>query len=119
PMVYDYAKFDRGILPEDREDVWAHITANPSTVQWALNSPGPDTRVHEYLGYTDLTVYDPTNGTVSFGQIIRTNQGADDKPKQYPANIAAPPSGAPIPGAPLLVRQAWRDFLEVKVLYWP
>jgi hypothetical protein len=34
-----------------------------------------------FLGFVGLTVYDPTNGTVSQGQIIRTNLGADDKPK--------------------------------------
>ena len=80
PLVYDYAKFDRTGPNPDNPNVWAEITSSPSTVAWALNSPGPDTKIHEFLGFSGLTIYDPTNGTVSDGQIIRTNLGADDKP---------------------------------------
>ncbi len=83
PIVYDYAKFDRDdVGPKDSISVWAQITKNPENVAWALNSPGPDTAVHEYLGFPQLTIYDPTNGTVSFGQIIRTNLGAEDEPQR-------------------------------------
>jgi len=80
PLPFDYAKFDR-VAPVDNPTVWAQITNNPDSIQWALNSAGPNVMVFEYLGFADLVIYDPTNGTVSNGQIIRTNLGADDKPK--------------------------------------
>jgi Tfp pilus assembly protein PilE len=81
PLAYDYAKFDRTGAGADSVSVWAEITQSPESVAWALNSPGPDTKVHEYLGFSGLVIYDPTNGTISTGQILRTNLGADDKPK--------------------------------------
>ncbi len=80
PIVYDYAKFDRTNDFPDNPAIWEQITQNPANVQWALNSPGPDPKNFEYLGFSNLTVYDPTNGTVSNGQIIRTNLGAEDQP---------------------------------------
>lgn len=78
PVVYDYAKFDIGY---DSYTVWAEITNSPEAVQWALNSPGPDIQEHNFLGFSGLTLYDPTNGVISAGQIIRTNVSAEDKPK--------------------------------------
>ena len=83
PVVYDYAKFDRtdGPVPQDNISVWSQITTNPASVAWALNSPGPDVTIHEYLGFSNLVVYDPTNGTISSGQIIRTNVSAEDQPQ--------------------------------------
>lgn len=78
PIVYDYAKFDLGY---DFVYVWERFSQNGENVKWALNSPGPDTHDHLLLGFTGMTIYDPTNGTVSKGQIIRTNIGADDKPR--------------------------------------
>ncbi len=80
--TFDYAKFDRdGAVPNDSITVWDDITTQPESIQWALNSPGPDVTRHVYLGFSALQVYDPTNGTVSFGQIIRTNISAEDQPK--------------------------------------
>lgn len=81
PIVYDYAKFDRS-LPSGNDSigVWSEITTNPSAVQWALNSPGPDILNHTFLGFSGLVIYDPTNGTVSQGQILRTNVSAEDQP---------------------------------------
>ncbi|MDX1971591.1 MAG: prepilin-type N-terminal cleavage/methylation domain-containing protein [Candidatus Sumerlaeia bacterium] len=38
---------------------------------WKMSSPGPD-RAHSF-GLSDA--YDPTNGTISFGDIIRSNKG--------------------------------------------
>ena len=78
PYIFDYAKFDLGL---DYQSVWAEITISPGSVMWALNSPGPDITNHIYLGFSGLTIYDPTNGTVSRGQIIRTNLSAEDRPK--------------------------------------
>lgn len=82
PVVYDYAKFDRSPHPyPDSISVWSEITSSPESVAWALNSPGPDISHHLYLGNSGIVIYDPTNGTVSRGQIIRTNISAEDKPK--------------------------------------
>ncbi len=78
PVVYDYAKFDNGY---DSVLVWAEITQSPEAIRWALNSPGPNIKNHIYLGYSGLTIYDPTNGTISNGQIIRTSVRAEDIPK--------------------------------------
>ena len=79
PIVYDYAKFDNGY---DYISVWAEITNQPESVRWALNSPGPDITEHIYLGFPGLVIYDPTNGTISKGQIIRTSISAEDKPQE-------------------------------------
>ncbi len=78
PIVYDYAKFDEGY---DTYALWAEITHSPESVAWALNSPGPDIHDHIYLGFPGLVIYDPTNGTISKGQIIRTNVSAEDVPQ--------------------------------------
>jgi len=78
PIVFDYAKFDKGY---DSIATWELFSQNGRIVEWALNSPGPDIHNYKFLGFAGLVVYDPTNGTVSMGQIIRTNLGADDKPK--------------------------------------
>jgi len=79
PIVYDYAKFDNGY---DYISVWAEITNQPESVRWAFNSPGPDISEHIFLGFSGLVIYDPTNGTVSKGQIIRTSVSAEDKPRE-------------------------------------
>lgn len=81
PLPYDYAKFDRTGTNQDSLTVWAEITASPESVEWALNSAGPRAQVFEYLGFLGLTIYDATNGTISNGQIIRTNLSSEDKPK--------------------------------------
>ncbi len=78
PLVFDYAKFDEGL---DSIATWERFSQNGEIVKWALDSPGPLIHDVRFLGFVGMTVYDPTNGTVSQGQIIRTNLGADDKPK--------------------------------------
>jgi len=78
PIVFDYAKFDIGY---DFVAIWENFSQNGRSVQWALNSPGPDIHNYKFLGFAGLVVYDPTNGTVSMGQIIRTSLSAEDKPK--------------------------------------
>jgi prepilin-type N-terminal cleavage/methylation domain-containing protein len=82
PIVYDYATYDRQLIGQgESAAAWLNISSSPATVAWALNSPGPDVSVHEYLGFANFTIYDPTNGTVSVGQVIRTNVGVDDMKK--------------------------------------
>lgn len=81
PISFDYAMFDRKVAPYDNPAIWAEVTANPDTVQWSINSAGPNGKIFDYMGFSNLTVYDPTNGTLSYGQIIRTNNSAEDRPK--------------------------------------
>ncbi len=81
PVVYDYAEQEIGQVPPfDPVSVWEEISQGPYTVKWALNSPGPDL-TQTYLGNPNLVIYDPTNGTVSEGQIIRTSLSAEDSPR--------------------------------------
>jgi prepilin-type N-terminal cleavage/methylation domain-containing protein len=82
PLPYDYARFDRDTPYPDSVGVWSEITNSPESIAWALNSAGPNVSVFEYLGYSGLTIYDPTNGTVSVGQIVRSNVSPVDQPKQ-------------------------------------
>jgi prepilin-type N-terminal cleavage/methylation domain-containing protein len=80
PVVFDYAKFDRTIPPLDDPSIWDRFTMSSSSVEWALSSPGPSFEILKFLGNAGLTVYDPSNGTVSAGNVVRTNIGAEDRP---------------------------------------
>lgn len=80
PVAFDYAAFDRIFPPLDSESVWANITRDPENVDWALSSPGPVPGSFYALGFTAYRIYDPTNGTVSAGNILRTSLGPDDGP---------------------------------------
>jgi len=75
PIVYDYAKYDRG---KESPLAWDEISAKPGCVMWAMASPGPDINDYAYLGDPGLVRYDPTNGTVSIGHIVRTNVSVAD-----------------------------------------
>ncbi len=46
---------------------------------WRLDSIGPD---NEYFGSIGRRVYDPTNGTLSLGDIIRTQASSEGKSKE-------------------------------------
>ena len=56
--------------------VWAFEEGAIKYGEWKLNSAGPD-RTASYLGGTDVNfimdeiIYDPSNGTVSSGDIVR------------------------------------------------
>jgi len=80
PLVFDYARYDRN-HPHDTLTAWSNISLSPESVQWALNSAGPSADNMEFLGNPGLEVYDPTNGTTSQGNVLRTSLGADDRPK--------------------------------------
>jgi len=74
PFPYDYAC---KILPNGGQELvssWANISANPNAVMWALRSCGPDL-VATVLGDPTAVIYDPTNGTVSSGDIFFTGPG--------------------------------------------
>ncbi|MCC6547385.1 prepilin-type N-terminal cleavage/methylation domain-containing protein [Candidatus Sumerlaeota bacterium] len=79
PLTYDFAFRRTPNGGYEPDSVWARITTNPSSVLWALRGTGPD-RWPSWLG--ELTqAYDPTNGTVSRGNIIWTGPGkGEDRP---------------------------------------
>lgn len=79
PIVYDYAKFDNGY---DSIMTWAQFSSSPTSVQWALSSPGPSTQSVVFLGYSNYEIYDATNGTISEGQILRTSASGEDQPSE-------------------------------------
>lgn len=81
PLPYDYAKFDPDGLFPDNPLAWLYVTKNPLATSWALNSPGPMNNVFDWLGRDGIRPYDPTNGTISQGQILRTSAGANDIPR--------------------------------------
>jgi type II secretory pathway pseudopilin PulG len=78
PIVYDYAKFDPGL---DSPAIWAEITQRPDLIHWAISSPGPD-EIVTYLGFSGYEVYDPTNGTISWGDILHTSVSPHDMPSR-------------------------------------
>jgi len=80
PYTFDYANRITPTGEKESRAVWARISSRPDSVLWALRSIGPD---HEatYLGYS-VEVYDPTNGTISDGDIFYTGPGIGiDKPE--------------------------------------
>ena len=81
PYPFDYARRKK---PDGTyETDWEYICSNPSTTEWIMKSVGPDrdpTYLYLQPGYT--VSYDPTNGTVSYGDIIWTGPGKGlDHPK--------------------------------------
>lgn len=74
PYAYDYAckRLPNGGMESD--SAWEKICSNPTTTMWAFRSAGPDA-IPTVLGAADATVYDPTNGTVSFGDIFFVGPG--------------------------------------------
>ena len=66
PYTYDFA--NRISYDGTKETGWETFSQHPESVMWALRSIGPD-HIATYLGYT-TEVYDPTNGTISSGDIF-------------------------------------------------
>ena len=79
PLTYDFAFRRQPDGSYEPDAVWARISSTPGAVLWALRGTGPD-RWPSWLG--ELTQsYDPTNGTVSRGNIIWTGPGkGEDRP---------------------------------------
>ncbi len=75
-LAYDYAKKD----PYEWhtfEFIASHTMQMPgrgAQLQWVMRGAGPDGRSIS-LGREGCMVYDPTNGTISRGEIIRSNLG--------------------------------------------
>jgi len=74
PFTFDWAQ---KILPDggfEDHQVWENISAQPQNVLWAMRSVGPD-QIPTWLGNPEAKRYDPTNGVVSYGDIICTGPG--------------------------------------------
>lgn len=76
PLTYDFAARRDQSGWESRE-IWAKISSVPDSVYWGMRSVGPD-KWPAWLG-DPMPSYDPTNGTISRGNIYRTSIG-DDQP---------------------------------------
>jgi type II secretion system protein G len=73
PLTYDYAfRIAPDGTPESNA-LWANISRSPNQILWAIRSAGPD-RFPAWLGRPE-PAYDPTNGTVSRGNIYWTGPG--------------------------------------------
>jgi len=83
PITFDYAKFDDFGSDQTPTGLaaWNNITSNIGSIRWAINSPGPLPEGWVFLGFSSLVLYDPTNGTVSRGSIMRTSVSPDDNPQ--------------------------------------
>lgn len=73
PLTYDYARRMSFDGTYDSVQTWSYISAQPESIEWALRSAGPDLWP-AWLG-EDVPSYDPTNGTVSAGNIYWTGPG--------------------------------------------
>ncbi len=83
PLTYDWASRRRADGTWESDATWARIASNPSTVQWGMRSAGPDTWP-AWLG-EEIAPYDPTNGTVSEGNIFWSGPGkGPDRPRDLP-----------------------------------
>jgi type II secretion system protein G len=78
-LTFDFAnRMQPGGIPESAV-IWARISRFPGVVLWGMRSPGPDL-YPAYLGRA-VAPYDPTNGTISEGNIYWTGPGiGEDRP---------------------------------------
>lgn len=89
PMTFDYA-YRRTPLGADEETtnpgLWTQRISRSANCQWALRSVGPDLKATVLGGWSaDVpTSYDPTNGTVSNGDIFFLGPGLG--PEMGPVN---------------------------------
>ncbi|MCD6386692.1 prepilin-type N-terminal cleavage/methylation domain-containing protein [Candidatus Sumerlaeota bacterium] len=77
PFTYDFACRR---LPDGGYEsplTWIHITRYPYSVIWAMRGIGPD-KIPTVLGDGVARPYDPTNGTVSFGDIFWSGPGVGE-----------------------------------------
>lgn len=81
PLTYDYAsRYDSTSGTFEAEATWERITRTPGSVMWGMRSAGPDL-YPAWLGENEPP-YDPSNGTVSRGNIFWTGPGnGEDQPR--------------------------------------
>jgi type II secretion system protein G len=70
PFTFDYCKKD---AEGESKSAWKRISDTPEGVKWSLKAVGPD--LHLVVGGVASPAYDPTNGTVSEGDIYFTGPG--------------------------------------------
>src|SRR5690606_4064907 len=79
PSTNDFAQRRRPDGTLESVSVWRFISRTPGSIMWGMRSVGPD-RWPAWLG-EDVPAYDPTNGTVSTGNIYWTGPGkGEDNP---------------------------------------
>lgn len=82
PFTYDYAFRRQPDGSYEPYNVWAKISMTPWGVMWGMRGIGPD-KIPTVLGDPNAMPYDPTNGTVSFGDIFWTGPGVgEDQPRR-------------------------------------
>lgn len=85
PLTFDYAKYDHDLDDTNQgyEDAAFELVAeytfqltpqDAQRITWCIRSLGPDGESTPF-GYTTCVPYDPTNGTTSPGEIVRSNLG--------------------------------------------
>lgn len=92
--VYRYSS----VRPLDLQDDFSHFRAHERGYDWWLYSYGPSRDAVSdngnfrfqaegmFAGWLPLHLYDPTNGTMSKGMIVRTNKGEYTGAEYTPAN---------------------------------
>jgi hypothetical protein len=75
PFPFEYYPRNNLTSSQDYYPLWASICTNQESVYWALKSIGP-AKLPIWFGFPRLAVYDPTNGTISYGQIIMVGPGS-------------------------------------------
>ena len=79
PLTYDFAYKKLPGGGYELSEVWARMSQSPNAVLWAMRGIGPD-KWPDWLGEHAMP-YDPTNGSVSSGNIFWTGPGkGDDQP---------------------------------------
>lgn len=73
PLTYDYARRMGMDGAMESDDIWRNISAHYDRIEWAMRSIGPD-GWPAWLG-EPVPAYDPTNGTISEGNIYWTGPG--------------------------------------------
>jgi len=73
PLTYDYAFRISPLGVMESNATWGRISSSPGATLWAMRGSGPDSWP-TYLG-DNAKPYDPTNGTVSDGDIFWTGPG--------------------------------------------
>ena len=82
--MYQYTTVARNYL-DPSEPFYEERVADADTFRWWITSPGPDRKYGVtgtpggFMFHYNLGLYDPTNGTVSMGDIIRTAAGIPGK----------------------------------------
>ncbi len=86
-LVYPFTfGYECRLLPQggyESDLIWSKITRHLNSTMWALISIGPD-KIPTVLFDPATVAYDPTNGTISFGDVFWTGPGiGEDEPGNF------------------------------------